>query len=795
MALRLNSTALLSTTGKIMKFTLACFRTTTAFGQKERKRIVEPDRMLPLEKYEVDGKGSNYEIRGVDMMKFLKDSCCPDRKKACNLCIGYDRWGSFPRRFKCNFKDNEFWYSHSIQTRIPPSVYIDGNSVDAEENVPFQEGSIISFQPFSENDDRKSPSILKAEFQLIPDPRAATVVAPRVSENNPSKGSNNSNAIIDANGQCHVMEGLTLPQTSPSSPSWTRVRNLEIVSDAHYTVSDSFESATDYGVFHRNIGELEEKLDALQKKLKESEARHNAAQTALAKFQTKSSETLQKAKEAHQNNLLSAEIKHKESSQGEAKKLEKAHASEVAKLKDDMESDAKQQLKELNKKGKKELSNTKKKFEKKLKALQEGSEKTKAKEIETLKTQSTAELEKAIEIVNEKAKSSMGTTRKDHEAKIKTLEDRSKKLSNEHSFSVEKGTELEGKIKKLKKAKKSNGTDDAISDKTIAELQKEFANSQSNFEALAKKQNEKVVSLLMQRIKNFTPDADDASATIAKMNKLQKAVEDKDAKIEKATTAKAKLEEVHRKATDKLKCSETRLSKLTKEMVKLIKAESENVQKAQAKTEEDHKKAIDQLKSSSELSVSEKIENISKLQKNIDAQNSELEKMKQTQAKIEEDHKKIVDELKSSIESCNAESQTLVIEIATDCRVLRGKIGELKEELDCKTTIICICITTMILLLLLLLSLLKFSMPIFVGMLLLLLLQVPQVLLLAIPIKRELLAILDFGAFLGNIGQQLGPELLANPRHKKIKLIHAPVSVLTIVPRDLKKQKKKRKRE
>ena len=453
------------------------------------------------------------------------------------------------------------------------------------------------------------------------------------------------------------------------------MRNIEIVSDVHCTASDTFESATDRGAFHGNIGELKEELDTFKKKLEESGAKHNAAQTALVKFQTDSSETLQKAKEDYQNNLLSIEIKHKESSQAEAKKLQEAHALEVAKLKDDMESDAKQQLEELNK-------------------------------------------------------------------KVADADESKKKREAEKSSSSTK----------------------------ISDVQEQLQKAQNQLAAVKESHKKSLDEL--------------KSAT--------KAVEDKEAEIEKATTAKAKIEEVYKEATDELK---SRTLEITEKMAKLMKvlpkmnAYIENVKRTQAKSEEDHRKTIDQLKSSSESSVS-------KLQKNIDAKNAELEEMKQTKAKIEEDHKKLIDELKSSIESCKAESQMLVIERATDCRALLGKIGELKEELDCKTTIICICITTMILLLVLLLLLLKFSMPIFVGMMLLLLLQVPQVLLLAIPIQWELLAILDFGAFLGNIGElKEAPELLTSPQHKKTKLIHAPVSVLTIVSRNLKKRKKKRKRE
>ena len=66
-----------------------------------------------------------------------------------------------------------------------------------------------------------------------------------------------------------------------------------------------------------------------------------------------------------------------------------------------------------------------------------------------LKTQSTAELEKAVKEVKAKAKESMDATRKDYEAKIQTLEDSAKKLTKDHNSSVAKGIELEGKIKDL----------------------------------------------------------------------------------------------------------------------------------------------------------------------------------------------------------------------------------------------------------------------------------------------------------------------------------------------------------
>jgi hypothetical protein len=119
-------------------------------------------------------------------------------------------------------------------------VYIDGgnkmeNSVDGREKIPFKEGTTISFRPESKSDDRDSPFMVNAEFQIIKVntvPSAATVIALRLPENNPSNDSNNSKTILDANDQRHVMEGfcskVALPQTTQSNSSWSRVRNLEI---------------------------------------------------------------------------------------------------------------------------------------------------------------------------------------------------------------------------------------------------------------------------------------------------------------------------------------------------------------------------------------------------------------------------------------------------------------------------------------------------------------------------------------------------------------------------------------
>lgn len=61
-----------------MKFALACFRTTTELGVKKREHLGGPDRVLPLDEYEIFEKGK---------VTFLKDSCCPDRSNRCNYCM------------------------------------------------------------------------------------------------------------------------------------------------------------------------------------------------------------------------------------------------------------------------------------------------------------------------------------------------------------------------------------------------------------------------------------------------------------------------------------------------------------------------------------------------------------------------------------------------------------------------------------------------------------------------------------------------------------------------------------